>query len=96
MSQSPLIHHPDGAGTGIWKRFWLTGRTGINSAPWLDAVATSQFVGTCKACGGCLKPSKPYRSGLKDWYPARCITCHTETAAAGPRPKAKPAPKGRP
>lgn len=100
MSQAALVHDPDRS--GVWKRFWLTGRTAINAAPWLDAAARGELVGTCKRCGGYLKPSgRPYPVGLVTWYPAACIgrgdkpSCGGETASPGPRPNPKPAPRGR-
>lgn len=87
--------HQPGQG-GIWKKFWLSGDTrAINAAPWMDALAQESLVGTCRSCGGYLKPAKPYRIGLIDWYPASCVgrgdtpACGTQTAAAGPRPKPK-------
>lgn len=91
MSEAALTH--DGKG-GIWHRY-LAGRA-INAAPWHDAIARDQLVGTCKPCGGYLRPGKPYRIGLVDWFPATCVSCRNEIAAAGPRPKEKPAPRGRP
>ncbi|MCX5066924.1 hypothetical protein OOJ91_13815 [Micromonospora lupini] len=88
--QAALIHQP-GRG-GIWRRFLLTGPDRvINAAPWMDAVAQHAPVGTCRPCGGYLFPGQPYRpaSGNRDWYPAVCATCHTDTAAPGPRPTRK-------
>ncbi|WP_431976160.1 hypothetical protein [Micromonospora haikouensis] len=89
--QAPLIptHH----GPDIWRRFRLTGSRRINAAPWMDALSRGEHVGTCrtptatgKACGGNLKPGKPYRAGPIDWYPTVCDACGSETAARGPAP----------
>lgn len=96
--QAALVHNPDKA--GLWRRVLLTDGA-VNAAPWHDAIAQQQLVGTCKPCGGYLKPGLPYRVGLIDWFPAHCIGrgdnagCGGEMAAAGPRPKQKPAQKGR-
>ncbi|MBM0275114.1 hypothetical protein [Micromonospora tarensis] len=89
--QAALIHHP-GRG-GIWRKFLLPGRT-INAAPWLDALAQHHPVGTCRDCGGYLKPGKPYRpaGSTRDWYPATCDTCKADTAAAGPSQRKKKRP----
>jgi hypothetical protein len=90
--QAPLIptrHAPD-----IWRKFRLDGGR-INAAPWEDARARGEPVGTCrapagdKACGGYLTPEKPYQSGPIHWYPTRCGTCGNEAAARGPAPRKK-------
>jgi hypothetical protein len=96
--QAALVHTP-GTG-GIWRRYRLDSGA-INAAPWLDALSRGELVGTCRWCGGYLRPGPPYRLGLTDWYPARCTGrgdqpgCGREPAAHGPRPKIKHNPKGR-
>ncbi|MFI2663714.1 hypothetical protein [Micromonospora carbonacea] len=88
--QAPLIPRTDGP--DIWRRFRLDGSHRINAAPWEDARARGEPVGTCrnptagKACGGYLKPGKPYRVDRIDWYPTTCGTCGNEAAARGPSP----------
>lgn len=88
--QQPLVHMP-GRG-GIWRRFLLDGSRTINAAPWLDALAQHAPVGTCRDCSGYLFPEgQPYRpTGCRrDFYPAECATCKTQTAAPGPAPARK-------
>jgi len=89
MGQAALIHVP-GRG-GIWPRYLLPGTRAINAAPWMHALAVGDLVGTCRKCGGYLKPGQPYRVDRVDWYPAICKTvgCRWEMAAAGPKPKKK-------
>ncbi|MFI1195503.1 hypothetical protein ACH4T9_19910 [Micromonospora sp. NPDC020750] len=89
--QAPLIARLDGP--DIWRRFRLAGSHRINAAPWMDALSRREHVGTCrtptgsgKACGGNLKPGKPYRVDRVDWYPTVCATCGNEAAARGPAP----------
>lgn len=91
--QAPLIptrHAPD-----IWRRFRMPNSHAINSAPWEDARARHQPVGTCrnlpagKQCGGYLYPGQPYPVGRRDFYPTVCATCGNETAAPGPAPTRK-------
>lgn len=86
--QAPLVHVP-GHG-GIWRRFLLPDRT-VNSAPWLDALAQHNPVGTCRRDGGYLFPGQPYTpvGATRPWYPAVCASCHADTAAPGPRPARK-------
>lgn len=98
-AQAALIHHD--AGTAVWPRYRLPGGA-INAAPWHDAIARRQLVGTCR-CGGYLAPSQPYRVDLVTWYPAECVGrergdegCGAQVAAAGPRPRGKPPPRHRP
>jgi len=86
--QAALIHQP-GRG-GIWRRFLLDDRRHVNAAPWLDALAQHAPVGTCRADGGYLFPAgQPYQpaGGRRDFYPAECDTCKTQTAAPGPAPR---------
>ncbi|TDC35666.1 hypothetical protein E1211_15280 [Micromonospora sp. 15K316] len=84
--QAPLIH--DGRG-GIWPRYRLPGTHSINAAPWMDAIARRQPVGTCRSCAGYLFPNGPPYGGARRWYPTRCVTCKSETAAPGPAPARK-------
>jgi len=84
MTEGPALIH-DGRG-GIWRHLLANGA--INADPWLSALAQDKLVGTCGPCGGYLRPGKPYRLGLRDWYPATCVNpqCGHEMAAAGPKP----------
>lgn len=91
MSQQALIH--DGQ-VRIWRRYWLTGPgRAINAAPWLDALARREPVGTCR-CGAHLWPGQPYTpaGGIRQWYPATCkpsAGCGLQVAAGGPKPTRK-------
>lgn len=90
MNQQALIH--DGR-TRIWRRYWLTGPgRAINAAPWMDALARNEPVGTCR-CGAYLWPGRPYApaGGTRQWYPATCkaALCGHQLAAPGPKGRAK-------
>lgn len=86
--QQPLVHIP-GRG-GIWRRFLLPGTRAINAAPWLDAIARHEPVGTCPGCAGHLFPAgHPNRIGGRDSYPVECATCHAQSAALGPAQRKK-------
>lgn len=84
--QAALIH--DGRG-GIWPRYLLPGTHAVNAAPWAHALATRGLVGTCRKCGSYLRPGQPYKpaGSNREWYPAACMSCPWEMAAAGPRPR---------
>jgi hypothetical protein len=88
--QAALIHHS--GGPEIWRRFLLSAPDrAVNAAPWLDAVARREPVGTCRPCGGYLFPAQPYQVGRRHFYPATCASCQHETAAPGPKPSRKKA-----
>lgn len=73
---NPLDH-------GLWKRY--TDGNNINHAAWLRAHAESDFVGTCRSCGGHLAPRQPHQVDKNTWYEAACVSCH-KTIAAPARP----------
>ncbi|SCL32071.1 hypothetical protein GA0070616_4382 [Micromonospora nigra] len=92
--QAPLI--PTRHGPDIWRRYRLPGSRAINHASWEDARVQGHHVGTCrhtapsgsgKACGGCLRPGRPYTVGGRHMYPTTCGTCGHEAAAGGPTVK---------
>ncbi len=56
---------------GLWRRYHdADGR--INEAAWLRAIASHEFVGTCRQCGAYLTPQRPEEvAGRKD-FEAHC------------------------
>jgi hypothetical protein len=93
-NQAPLVHDPDRS--GLWRRYLLPSGD-VHAAAWRDAIQQNRLVGTCRRCGGYLRPLQPYRVQVTDWFPAECTssTCDYETAHHGPQPTEKKT-KGRP
>lgn len=87
LNQQPLYHDRRVAG------FWATVRIGatreIDDQAWTNALVKGELVGTCRQCGGYLRPQQPYTTGVTKWYPASCSSCRYETAGHGPRPAKK-------
>jgi hypothetical protein len=66
-THNPLDH-------SLWKRFVDNGQV-VHSA-WLRACAEGgAYVGTCRECGGYLKPRHPETVGRRTDYEATCVSC---------------------
>ncbi len=71
-----------------WRRAGLFGKLvqhgSIRSDEWRRAVADGSFVGTCRVCGGFLRPDAPQADESRtsvEWYTAACVLCGHEYAA---------------
>lgn len=82
MTQPTLDGTP--AHTGLWRKV-VDGHQ-IDHAAWLRAIATGDFVGSCK-CGDFLTPSRPQQVGDRTDYSATCRReeCRWEINAPGGR-----------
>ena len=81
--------------SGLFSRLLDADRC-VDAAAWRHHRETLGHVGKCRRCQNPLRPLTPYRVGAVDWYPAECTGagCDYETSAHGPRPAAKPTPRG--
>lgn len=65
---------------GLYQRF-LTDDGSIHTRGWNYAVETGGHVGTCRSCGGYLKPAPTHQAGQITWYTAECLGCGGVIAA---------------
>lgn len=65
---------------GVFKRLLNDDGT-IHTRGWNYAVENRQHVGTCRWCGGYLKPAPTTVAGQITWYSADCISCGGVIAA---------------
>lgn len=86
-------HDPDVH--SLWTRFVDDGQ--VRDVLWLNAVEAAEFVGTCRECGGFLKPHKPIRVSKNRFdYEAECVQCGQEVVCPdGKVSRRKAGPGGR-
>lgn len=73
---NPLDHR-------LWRRVVDQDMIDINQ--FNRARAESNFVGTCRLCGGHLAPMPTDQEGHLEWFEARCVLCGKEVASPGGR-----------
>lgn len=66
---------------------WVVERVAIDEYQWNRARAESGLVGTCRLCGGHLRPlpTEPEGTSAIAWLEARCVLCGHEIASPGGR-----------
>jgi len=75
---NPRVH-------GLWDRYKQDGV--IDHGMWLRAcnAVPRDPVGTCRQCGGLLRPDHPRQVGQRLDYEASCVECGSVVAAPGGR-----------
>jgi hypothetical protein len=70
---------------GLWARYARNGE--IDHGAWLRACnqAPREHVGTCRHCGGLLRPRHPWQLGQRFDYEAVCLACGHGICAPGGR-----------
>lgn len=83
MSEHPPPFDP--SQHGLWRA--VVDHDMINTGQWNRARAEAKFVGTCRECGGHLKPLESLEPGAShlEWAEARCVLCGHEVASPSGR-----------
>lgn len=97
MSEQEVLFSPgpetrfDPEREGIWKRFLEDDGLHVNLTAWRRARAEASFVGTCRHCGGYLRPlptddpgPDDDMSGVGEWLLAKCVDHHDQSGAVVP------------
>lgn len=61
---------------GLWRA--VVHQDSLDTGQWNRARAERKFVGTCRLCGGHLKPLPSQEPGVShiEWLEAECVLCH--------------------
>lgn len=65
---------------GLFRRLLNDDGT-IHTRGWNYAAENHEHVGTCRWCGGYLKPAPTHQAGQITWYTADCVGCGGTIAA---------------